>query len=352
MPIQPNAFSGSIDGQATQIVTIRDHSGSTIHLCNYGARVVGWEYEQTEGSLLDIVLGFDSIQKYQDATEAFHGVTVGRYANRIAKASFSLGNQVYQLESNHGPNNLHGGSSGFHQKVWKVKNEGSNFVVFALHSPDGEGGFPGNLEVEVKYSIDNHELKIEYLAKTDQACPVSLTHHSYFNLNGEGSGSILDHEARFYAEYYTPVNEDHIPTGAVEPVYETPFNFTKWKSIGEDINKEDAQLKIAGGFDHNFVVRNYHESDLKPVAEVRSSQSKLKLTCWTDKPGFQFYSANFMDGSDVGKSGKPYAYRESFAIEPQFFPDSPNQDDFPSSILHPGEEYKSTTIYALKSLVV
>ena len=350
MPIHPNAFDGQIKGQAIKLITIKDQSGSTVHLCNYGARVVSWEYEKAVGNTIDIVLGFDSLEKYTQASEAYHGVTVGRYANRIANGTFKIGDKLYTLDQNLGQNNLHGGPDGFHQKVWDVKSEGHDYVIFTLHSPDGEEGFPGNLDVEVKYSIDNSQLKIEYLAYTDKACPVNLTHHSYFNLNGEGSGSILDHEARFYAEYYTPVDDLQIPTGSVDPVYDTPFDFTTWKRIGQDINQDDAQLKIAGGYDHNFVVKNYHELDTKPVAAVRSNKSGLKLTCWTDKPGFQFYSANFMDGSDVGRSGRAYETRTAFAIEPQFFPDSPNHNQFPSSILHPGEEYSTTTIYALQAL--
>lgn len=350
MAIRAADFKATLDGKSIQLLNISDGDQSQVFLCNYGARVIAWESVDAEGDILDIVLGFDSIDKYLKANEAYHGATIGRYANRIAHGNFELNGESYSLNQNSGVNSLHGGQSAFHNQVWEVEEVKSNKVVFSLNSPHMKEGFPGNLIVKVTYTIDQGNLEIDYSAISDQDTILNLTHHSYFNLNGEGSGSILDHEARFYAEYYTPINKDQIPTGKVDPVYDTVFNFLEWKSIGEEINNENSQLNYGGGYDHNFVVKNYHPQDVKQIAAIKSLKSGLKLTCWSDKPGFQFYSANFLNGADIGKSGKMYKQREAFAIEPQFFPDTPNQEGFPDCTLKAGETYTSRTIYKLKVL--
>lgn len=350
MAIKASDFIASLNGKSIQLLNISDGDQSQVFLCNYGARVVAWESVDGHGDKLDIVLGFDSIDKYLQAHEVYHGATIGRYANRIANGSFELNGESYTLKQNSGANSLHGGPSAFHNQVWEIEEKTSNKVVFSKYSPHMKEGFPGNLTVKVVYEFVQNELKIEYSAVSDQDTVLNLTHHSYFNLNGEGSGSVMDHEARFYAEYFTPINKDLIPTGKVDPVYDTEFNFLDWKYIGEEINNVSDQLKYGGGYDHNFVVKNYHPQDVKQIAAIRSMKSRVQLTCWSDKPGFQFYSANFLDGSDNGKSGNAYKRREAFAIEPQFFPDSPNQEGFPDCTLKAGETYTSRTIYKLKVL--
>lgn len=329
-----------------QILTMSNSKGMEMTVTNLGARVMTLLVPDKNGEKLDIVLGFDTPKEYLTSPEPFFGTAVGRYGNRIAKGKFELDGQTYSLALNNGPNSLHGGPGGFHNVIWVVEEADNSHIVFSHFSEDGEEGFPGNLKVKMTYYLtEDNEFKITYEAETDKATPINLTHHSFFNLDGAGSGDVLDQELQLMASKYTPVDSTLIPLGTNEPVGGTPFDFTKSKPIGQDINRDNEQLKFGGGFDHNWVLDKKEQGALELAATAYSPESGIEMEVYTTEPGIQFYAGNFLDGTAIGKGGVAYEYRSAFCLETQHFPDSPNQPNFPSTILRPGEKYEQTCIY-------
>jgi aldose 1-epimerase len=299
-----------------------------------------------QGKMGDVVLGYDSLDGYVN-DKSYFGALIGRYGNRIAHGQFTLDGVTYKLAKNNGDNSLHGGVKGFNKRVWDAKEisskEGPALRLNYL-SKDGEEGYPGNLKVQVVYTLtDANELKIDYSATTDKKTVLNLTNHSYFNLAGQGSGDILRQELMLQADKFTPVDAGLIPTGELRPVEGTPFDFRTKTVIGARINNDDEQLKLGKGYDHNFVLTRTAEFSL--AARVSEPSSGRVLEVWTSEPGVQFYTGNFLDGSARGKGAKPYDFRTGFCLETQHFPDSPNHPEFPSTVLSPGEVYHSTTSY-------
>lgn len=311
---------------------------------NLGAVLVSLEVPDRQGKLADVVLGFDSLDEYL-VNKPFLGATVGRFANRIAGASFVVHGKTYKVAANDGPNSLHGGIKGFNKAIWTAEAVTRTSVRFTHQSPDGDEGYPGNLNVSVTYTVTPDDaLRIDYKAGTDQATPINLTHHTYFNLAGPASGTILDHELTLFADSYTPGDAGMIPTGVIAPVGGTPLDFTKSTKIGARIAEIPGK---PGGYDHNFVVRGGGNPKVDPViaARVVEPKSGRIMEVTTTEPGIQFYSGNFLDGSVVGKSGVRYAKHQGFCLETQHYPDSVHQPTFPSTILEPGQVYTQTTTY-------
>lgn len=345
IPLEATAFETTLDGQAIRLFTLQNTKGMACQITNYGGRVVSLWAPDREGRFEDIVLGYPDIQSYQTNKESYFGALIGRYGNRIAEGRFTLNDSLYVLATNNDGNHLHGGVKGYNQVVWESIQNDANMLTLRYRSPDGEEGYPGTLDIEVRYTLtEASELKISYKATTDKTTPVNLTHHSYFNLKGAGNGTILDHLLHIDADAFTPIKAGLIPTGEIAGVEGTPFDFRTPKPIGSDLNQTNSQLELGFGYDHNFVLNG---SGLRKVARVSEPQSGRVLEVWTDEPGLQFYGGNFLDGSEIGKDNKPYAYRTAFCLETQHFPDSPNQEGFPTTLLHPGEVYTSTCIYKL-----
>ena len=340
-------FQKSIGGKQTNLYFL--HNGDlSAAITNFGGRIVSLCVPGRNGEMADVVLGFTSVDGYMNAKEPFHGALIGRVGNRIAKGKFTLDGVEYILPLNNGVNHLHGGPGGFHNVVWDVKSTTDSSIVLTYLSKDGEMGYPGNLNVEVKYTLTStNEVKIAYTATTDNATPVNLTNHAFYNLAGEGNGTINNQWLTINADYYTPVDSTMIPLGENAPVEGTPFDFREAKPIGQDLHLQDEneQLTNGLGYDHNFVLNKPESGEMTWAATVFDPSSGRKMEIFTEEPGLQFYGGNFMDGSDTGKSGKTFNYRESFALETQHFPDSPNQPDFPSIILRPGEVYQTSSIY-------
>jgi aldose 1-epimerase len=314
-----------------------------VRVTAYGAHLVSVQAPDRAGKLADVVLGYDTLDTYLIRPNPFIGAIVGRYGNRIAKGKFTLDGKTYQIPLNDGPNALHGGPKGFDQYVWQSK-EVPGGVEFTFVSPDGDMGFPGALTATVRYTLKGTTLHIEYTATTDKATVVNLTNHAYFNLHGDDAGNILDQKIEINADRYTPVNATLIPTGELAPVAGTPLDFRKAEVIGARIDADFAQLKIAGGYDHNWVL-NGKPGTLHLAAKVTDPASGRTLTVETTEPGVQFYSGNFLDGSFTGRHGVKYEKRTGFCLETQHFPDSPNHPDFPSTELKPGETMHSTTTF-------
>ncbi len=338
---------GIVDGSRVFLYTLRNASGMEARITNYGGIIVSLKVPDRNGNPGDVVLGYDSLSSYVKATPYF-GCLIGRYGNRIAGGRFLLGGTEYTLAKNDGPNQLHGGNKGFDKVVWTVRESESlpgKSLVLTYTSKDGEEGYPGNLDVRVVYSLtDSNEIRVSYQAKTDKPTIVNLTQHSYFNLAGPGDGTILGHELMIAADRFTPIDATFIPTGEFRPVKGTPLDFTSPKPIGERINKDDEQLRYGLGYDHNFVL-NKLEGSFGLAARVYEPTRGRVMEVLTSEPGIQFYSGNFLDGSHIGKGGKPYLHRYGFCLETQHFPDSPNHPDFPSTVLNPGEEYSTVTAY-------
>ncbi len=325
--------------------TLVNKNGMMATITGYGGKIISLMVPDRNGKMGDVVLGYDSADQYINGNPHF-GALIGRYGNRIAKGKFTLEGKEYQLKTNNGENALHGGPGGFHNVYWNlVKAESNNKVELYYLSKDGEEGYPGNLNVKVTYSLtDYNELVIDYEATTDRTTVVNLTQHSYFNLSGEGNGTILDHSLFINADRFIPVDKGLIPIGELSEVKGTPFDFTSATKIGERINGDHPQLKTGKGYDHNWVL-NKKADELSLAATVYESTSGRVMEVWTTEPGMQFYTGNFLDGSDIGKGGKKYEYRSGFCLETQHFPDSPNQPTFPTTVLKPGEVYKQKTIY-------
>lgn len=340
-------FGQTSDGEAVELYTLTNANGMEVAITTYGGIVVSLTAPDRDGHYADVVLGFDDLDGYL-AGHPYFGAIVGRYANRIAKGTFSLDGKEYTLATNDGENHLHGGDEGFDKKVWRgrgvIGGKGIHLIL-DYTSPAGEEGYPGTLDVMVVYTLTHDdELKIDYKATTDKATPVNVTNHSYFNLRGQGTGDILGHELMISADRFTPVDETLIPTGELRPVEGTPFDFRKPTAIGARIEADNQQLEYGGGYDHNFVLKREGD-ELALAARVHEPKTGRMMEVYTTEPGVQFYSGNFLDGSNVGKGGKVYDFRDGFCLETQHFPDSPNQPDFPSTILRPGEEYSTTTVY-------
>jgi aldose 1-epimerase len=334
-------FGKTREGQAVDLYTLTNANGMAVKITDYGGIVTSLKVPDKNGRSEDVVLGFDSLDRYL-AGHPYFGAVVGRYGNRIARGKFTLNGTGYRLAANNGENHLHGGIKGFDQVIWNaeiVKKENEVGVKLSYLSKDGEEGYPGNLSVVVTYTLTNdNELKIHYEAETDKPTPVNLTHHSYFNLKGAGNGDILEHLLTIDADRFTPVDEGLIPTGELKSVKNTPMDFTVPKAIGERINQ------VKGGYDHNYVLTGW-DGSLKRAAKVVAPTSGRVMEVWTTEPGLQFYSGNFLDGTITGKNSKVYHKHYGFCLETQHFPDSPNKPQFPSTILEPGKKYTHTTIY-------
>lgn len=339
------------DGRPVHLFTLKNAGGMTMQVSDYGGTIVSLTAPDRNEQFADIVLGYDRLEDYLAASPYF-GALVGRYGNRIAGGKFTLDGKTYTLATNNEPGgvpcHLHGGNVGFDKVVWDAQAIVKNGAVgLRLHylSPDGEEGYPGNLDVTVHYWLtDGNVLRIEYEATTDQATPVNLTQHSYFNLAGHNSGTILDHELMIHARHITPVDKGLIPTGEMMPVEGTPFDFTTPTAIGKRVNADHQQIEFGPGYDHNWVLTGW-DGKLRPAATVYEPRSGRFMEILTTEPGLQFYCGNFLDGSNVGKGGHAYQHRTGFCLETQHFPDSPNQPKFPSTILRPGEVYRHTTEY-------
>ena len=348
LTIEKSPFGDTPDGPA-DIYTLRNAGGMEVRITNYGGIVVSWLAPDREGNMADVVLGFDDIDGYLDGNP-FFGALVGRYGNRIAGAKFSIDGETYALAANNGPNHLHGGAKGFDKVLWKAEEIREDDVVglkLSYRSPDMEEGYPGNLDVQVSYRFDNdNALRIDYRASTDKKTICNLTNHSYFNLAGHGAGDILGHELLIEADRFTPVDSTLIPTGELRPVEGSPFDFRKPTAIGARINDDDPQLKMGGGYDHNFVLSRKGDA-LERIAGAFHPGSGRFLEVFSTEPGVQFYSGNFLNGSKTGKGGAVYHHRNGFCLETQHFPDSPNQPEFPSTLLEPGQVYETSTVYRI-----
>jgi aldose 1-epimerase len=341
---ESSTYDTTIAGKDVKLYTLKNKSGASVSITNYGGRVVSLMVPDKNNKLTDVVLGYDSISSYRKEGEPFFGALIGRYGNRIGKGKFTLEGKAYQLQLNNGPNTLHGGTDGFFSKVWDAKQDGQKLELSYV-SADGEAGYPGKLTVKVVYTLtDENALQIDYTATTDKTTIVNLTNHAYFNLSGEGNATILDHELMIAADAITPVDSTLIPDGKLMPVKGTAFDFNVAKSIGRDINMKDEQLTFGKGYDHNFALKDHDGK--RVVAWVKSPVTGITMEISTTEPGLQFYCGNFLTGVDKdGKNGKSYPHRSAFCLETQHFPDAPNHSNFASTVLKPGETYSTSTTY-------
>lgn len=341
---------GEIDGQAVERYVLANAKGMEIAVLTYGGIIQSITVPDRDGNLGNVALGFDNLDDYV-AMSPYFGAVVGRYANRIANGEFTLEGETYQLAINNEPNTLHGGDQGFDKRVWTASNISDTSLVLSYTSPDGEEGYPGTLDVEMTYTLtDNNELQIDYSATTDALTVINLSNHSYFNLAGEGSGTIYNHELQLNASNYTPVDETLIPTGEIAPVADTPFDFTTAKPIGQDIRDVSSEQIVIGlGYDHNFVLDHEDDGSMASVGRASDPVTGRVLEITTTEPGVQFYTGNFLNGAFGGPSGQAYRQGDAFCLETQHFPDSPNQPDFPSTELVPGETFTSSTVYTFSA---
>jgi aldose 1-epimerase len=336
-------FGGSIDGKTVKLYTIKNNA-LTATITNYGGRLVGLTVPDKDGKPTDVVLGFPTAEAYKASTEPYYGATIGRVGNRIAKGKFTLDGKEYAIFTNNKQNTLHGGKKGFQDVVWDAEQPSDSSLVLTYHSPDGEENFPGNLDVKVTFTATaNNGIRFDYEAKTDKRTPVNLTNHAFFNLNGEGNGSINNHLLQIEAENFTPVDSTLIPLGENKSVLGTPFDFTKAVAIGSRVEESNEQLTFGGGYDHNFVLKKGAQYGL--AATATGDKSGITMRIYTDQPGLQFYGGNFMKGENTLKNGVKDDYRTAIALETQHFPDAVNQPTFPSIILDPGKVYKTTSEY-------
>ncbi len=341
-----NAYHQIVKDKPVALYILKNKNNMQVAITNYGGRIVALQVPDSKGVFTDVVLGYDSLQHYLSKPEAYFGALIGRYGNRIAKGQFALDGTTYQLPVNNGANSLHGGPQGFHNQVWDAQQDGDQRLTLSYVSKDAEEGYPGNLAVKVVYTLtEDNSLKIDYEAATDTKTVVNLTNHAYFNLNGQGNGLITDHMLKINAAKYTPVDTTLIPTGVLENVTGTPFDFQIAKAIGQDINATNAQVKNGLGYDHNFVLSKAGNESLQEAAVVYSPTTGIEMKVLTTEPGIQFYSGNFLDGTLTGKQQKSYPYRSAFCLETQHYPDSPNQPSFPTTVLEPGQKYTTTTVY-------
>lgn len=344
------------DGRPVTEYTMQNGAGLSVQAINYGGTITSLHVPDRDGTVENVVLGFDSFEDYRSAAyqqlNPYYGAIIGRYGNRIAKGRFTLDGDTCELTTNGGPHHLHGGTKGFDKQFWRGRtftDEQGVGVAFTYTSPDGEEGYPGRLQTEVRYTItDDNRLVVEYSASTTKATPINLTQHSYFNLNGDAGTNVLDDQLMINADTFTPVDSTLIPTGELRAVEGTPFDFTRLTRIGDRIDPANRQLRYGQGYDHNFVLnRDVADPDeLVQAATVWDPESGRRMTVYTTQPGLQFYSGNALQESPAGDNDPPHRHRSALALETQHFPNAPNEPDFPSTILRPGETYRSTTIYA------
>jgi aldose 1-epimerase len=344
--LDKSAFETTVGGKKTSLYTLESGNGVTVQITNFGARIISIWAPDKNGKYEDISIGYENIDRYtNNAGERFLGCVVGRYANRIAKGQFEIDSVTYQLPLNNNGQTLHGGLIGVDMVAWDVDEASDKEIKLSYTAKDGDDGFPGNLTINVTYTLTpDNELRISYKAVTDKPTVVNLSNHAFFNLKGEGNGTITDHILTLNASFTTPVDNLLIPTGEIAPVDGTPFDFRKATAIGARIDNDNQQLKNGMGYDHNWVLDN-KTGNVALAATVYEPVSGRTLEVYTDQPAIQFYSGNFFDGKVNGKTGKPISYRESLALETQKFPDSPNHPNFPSTRLNPGETYTHTCIY-------
>jgi aldose 1-epimerase len=346
--IQRQPFGTTSDGRAVERFTLASPSGVTIAVLSFGGVIQSIVAPDRAGALADVTLGYDTLPEYEK-DKSYLGALVGRYANRIRAGRFSLDGRDYTLAQNAGGNHLHGGMRGFNKAVWFVEpfeESGDLGLVLEHVSPAGDEGYPGTLRARVTYRLtETGELAIDFLATADAATPVNLTQHAYFNLAGSGSGDILDHVLELNASRFTPVDETLIPTGELRTVRGTPFDFSTPETVGSRIGASDEQLRLAGGYDHNFVLDRAAGAELSLAARLTDPVSERGVDIHTTEPGIQFYTGNFLDGTVMGKGGVPHRYRSGLALETQHFPNSPNEPAFPTTILRPGQEHRSRTVY-------
>lgn len=348
--VQP--FGTLQDGRNVQLFTLVNEQGMSVRILDLGGIIVGLTAADFDGNFVDVTTGFDNPQPYANGA-GFMGAIVGRFANRIANGKFSLDGAQYSLAQNNGDNAIHGGLVGFDKKVWESEffsNSNEAQLVLKTVSEDGEEGYPGRVEVSVVYKLtDQNQLSIDYYATTDKATVINLTNHAYFNLDGHDSGSISNHEIMINANRYTPVDNESIPTGEIAEVANTPLDFRAAKLIGKDIESSHQQIQFGSGFDHNFIINHDEPGQMTLAASVYSSKSGRIMNVYTDQPGIQFYTGNFLNGQLVGKAGAVYGRRSAFCLETQHYPDSPNKPGFPSTILRPGDQYETRTIFEFSS---
>ena len=346
--VQVSEFGKTSDGISISRYVLTNKQGVEAVVISYGATLVSLKVPDRAGKSADVVLGYDTVEGYEHGKSYFGG-TIGRYGNRIARGEFSLDGQRFHLPTNDGPNSLHGGTVGFNKRIWTAvdrSSAGEQVLELSYTSADGEEGYPGTLKVKVTYTLpaEANELRIDYTATTDKDTVINLTNHSYFNLSGDTSKEIVDHHLLLRAPQFTPVDATLIPTGELRAVRGTPFDFTKLTAIGARINQDDEQLKFGKGYDHNWVLEPTNKGGLQFAAEVFEPTSGRVLEVLTTEPGIQFYSGNFLDGTAKGKGGQLYTHRTGLCLETQHFPDSPNHPSFPSTVLKPGEMYRTTTV--------
>ncbi len=346
--MQKQPFGKTQDGQQVDLYTLTNKNGMQVAISNFGGTIVSIKVPDKSGNIADVVLGYDDVSGYEGG-KAYFGGTIGRYANRIGGAKFSLDGKTYKLPANDGPNTLHAGITGFNKHIWTARDASGpagQALELTYLSKDGEEGFPGNLSAKVVFTLtSSNSLKVDYSATTDKDTVINLTNHSYFNLAGQGNGDILNHELMMPASRFTPVDATLIPTGELKKVSGTPFDFTKSTRIGARIDNDDEQLKLAKGYDHNWVLDAGLTPALHLAARAYDPQTGRVLEVSTTEPGVQFYTGNFLDGTIHGKDGKVYNRRYAFCLETQHFPDSPNHPSFPTTELKPGQKYHTTTVF-------
>ena len=347
--LNPAKFETTVDGKDVALYTLVNKSGTEACITNYGGRIVSLMVPDKDGKLTDVVLGHDSIADYINIDGNF-GALIGRYGNRINNGEFSIDGVSYSLPKNDFGHCLHGGPKGFHHSVWTADQLNDSTLVLSLNSPDGEAGFPGNVDVEVVYTLtSDNAIDIAYKAVTDKPTILNLTNHSYFNLSGNSANDILDEIVWFDAEGFTPIDSTFMTSGEIMPVKDTPFDFTTPKAIGRDINNADEQLANGMGYDHNLVLTPGRDIS-QPAAYIADSTTGIKMEVYTSEPGIQFYVGNFLDGTVKGKNGIAYPQRSAVCLESQHFPDSPNKADWPSVVVRPGETYTSHCKYKFTTL--
>lgn len=340
-------FEQTVMGKPAQLFILKNKAGAEAAFTNYGARWVSMIVPDKAGAPTDVIVGFDNVEGFVNSTEPFFGATIGRYGNRIKNGQFTLDGKKYQLDVNNGPNTLHGGKGGFHNVMWEGKQLGDSAVAFTYTSADGEMGFPGTLQARVTYTLTNdNAMKMDYEATTDKKTVCNLTNHAFFNLNGSGSGTINNHILQINANEYTPVDSTLIPFGKMESVTDTPFDFTTPTAIGARVmDTTNKQLNYGKGYDHNYVLRATDGTTITHAATVTGDASGITMDIYTIEPGLQFYGGNFMQSKNNIKGGKKDDFRTSFCLETQHFPDSPNQPGFPSTVLLPGQPYRTQSSY-------
>jgi len=342
--INPNKFDLLHEGKQVKLFTLSNSQGMVVQITNYGGKIVSIIVPDTNGNFADVCLGYESAEEYINGIASL-GATMGRVTNRIANAQFTLNDSTFHLAKNNGEHTIHGGAKGFRFKVWDYEQIDEQSVELSYLSPDGEEGFPGNLQVKVRFTVtEENELKLTYRASTDKPTVINFTNHAFFNLAGEGNGDILDHRLLVNADLYTPVDDTAIPTGKFAEVVGTPLEFKEMTRIGDRIDQDFDQLQHVGGYDHNYVIIK-DEGEMGLAAILHDPNSGRVMEVKTTEPGVQVYTANSLTDKDKGKDGKTYGSRSSICLETQHFPDSPNHPNFPSTILNPEEEYISTTIY-------